>query len=147
MDDIKLYAKSERDIDSLIHITRIYSNDTVMSYWLEKCSEMVTRRGKAELSELHWQKATMQTSRTATSPSIPCMEGFTISWDCALSRMKETSECQSHYCFTLQKNNDKDTESGSVSPSVMRRDQKIVIIFNTLKFCLPNFILAFCLYR
>lgn len=31
MEDIKLYAGSERDIYSLIHITRIYSNDMRMS--------------------------------------------------------------------------------------------------------------------
>ncbi|KAK7906619.1 hypothetical protein WMY93_015231 [Mugilogobius chulae] len=46
MDDIKLYAKSERDIDSLIHTTRIYSTDIGMSFGLDKCSRMVTKRGK-----------------------------------------------------------------------------------------------------
>uniref|UniRef100_A0A096LTJ7 Reverse transcriptase domain-containing protein n=1 Tax=Poecilia formosa TaxID=48698 RepID=A0A096LTJ7_POEFO len=46
MDDIKLYAKSERDIDSLIHTTRIYSTDIGMSFGLEKCGRMVTKRGK-----------------------------------------------------------------------------------------------------
>ncbi|XP_039892266.1 uncharacterized protein LOC120736309 [Simochromis diagramma] len=46
MDDIKLYAKSEQDIDSLIHTTRIYKNDNGMSFGLEECSQMVTKRGK-----------------------------------------------------------------------------------------------------
>ncbi|XP_055368950.1 uncharacterized protein LOC129604859 [Betta splendens] len=46
MDDIKLYAKSERDIDSLIHTTSIYSSDIGMSFGLEKCGRMVTKRGK-----------------------------------------------------------------------------------------------------
>uniref|UniRef100_A0A3B4BAA2 Uncharacterized protein n=1 Tax=Periophthalmus magnuspinnatus TaxID=409849 RepID=A0A3B4BAA2_9GOBI len=46
MDDIKLYAKNERDIDSLIHTTRIYRTDIGMSFGLEKCSWMVTKRGK-----------------------------------------------------------------------------------------------------
>ncbi|KAK7877340.1 hypothetical protein WMY93_031944 [Mugilogobius chulae] len=46
MDGIKLYAKSERDIDLLIHTTRIYSSDIGMSFGLEKCSRMVTKRGK-----------------------------------------------------------------------------------------------------
>ncbi len=32
MDDIKLYAWNEQNIDSLIHITRIYSNDIEMSF-------------------------------------------------------------------------------------------------------------------
>lgn len=43
MDDIKLHAKSEQDIDSLIHTTRIYSNGIGMAFWLEKCSRMVTK--------------------------------------------------------------------------------------------------------
>lgn len=51
MDDIKLYAKSERDIDSLIHTTRIYSTDIGMSFGLEKCSRMVTKRGKVVHTE------------------------------------------------------------------------------------------------
>ncbi|XP_055359272.1 5,10-methenyltetrahydrofolate synthetase (5-formyltetrahydrofolate cyclo-ligase) isoform X2 [Betta splendens] len=46
MDDIKLYAKSKRDIDSLIDTTRIYSSDIGMSFGLEKCGRMVTKRGK-----------------------------------------------------------------------------------------------------
>ncbi len=46
MDDIKLYARNERDIDSLIHTTRIYSNDIGMSFGLDKCGRMVSKRGK-----------------------------------------------------------------------------------------------------
>lgn len=36
MEDIKLYAKSDRDIDSLIHLTRIYSKDIEMAFKLDK---------------------------------------------------------------------------------------------------------------
>ena len=39
MNDIQLYEKSERDIDSLIHITRIYSNDIV------KTQKLLTKHG------------------------------------------------------------------------------------------------------
>ena len=46
MDDIKLYAKNERDIDSLIHLTRVYSEDIRMSFGLEKCGRIIARRGK-----------------------------------------------------------------------------------------------------
>ena len=51
MDDIKLYAKNERDIDSLIHLTRIYSNDIGMTFGLDKCGQMVCRRGKMITTE------------------------------------------------------------------------------------------------
>lgn len=44
MDDIKLYAKSEPDIDSLIHTTGIYSWDDGLSFWLDGVKE---REGNA----------------------------------------------------------------------------------------------------
>lgn len=46
MDDIKLYARSEQDMDSLIHISRTYSNDVRMSFRLDKCGWKVSARGK-----------------------------------------------------------------------------------------------------
>ena len=46
MDDIKLYGKNERDVDSLIQLTRIYSQDIGMSFGLEKCGRLVVKRGK-----------------------------------------------------------------------------------------------------
>jgi hypothetical protein len=46
MDDIKLYAKSEREIDSLIHLTRIFSKDIGMSFGLEKCGRLIVKNGK-----------------------------------------------------------------------------------------------------
>lgn len=46
MDGIKLYAKHERDIDSLI-----YSSNTVMSFGLEKCSSQVVRTEGIELPD------------------------------------------------------------------------------------------------
>ena len=40
MNDMKLYAKNKHDIDSLIHLTRIYSNDIRMSFRLDKCGQI-----------------------------------------------------------------------------------------------------------
>ena len=45
MDDIKLYAKKERDIDSLIHLTRVYSNDIGMTFGIKKCGKLILNRG------------------------------------------------------------------------------------------------------
>lgn len=45
MADIKLYAKHEQYFDSLIHHTRIYSNDIGMSFGLEKNGCMVAKEG------------------------------------------------------------------------------------------------------
>lgn len=46
MDDIKLYAKNERDIDLLIHIITFYSNDSGMSFRKNKCRQLISKRGK-----------------------------------------------------------------------------------------------------
>ena len=51
MDDIKLYTKNECDIDSLIHLTRIYSNGIRMSFRLSKCGQMVSWRGRTIRTE------------------------------------------------------------------------------------------------
>ena len=61
MDDIKLYVMSDRDIDSRIHTTRIYSSDIGMSFRLEKCGRMVTKRGKV----VHMEGITLPEGRIA----------------------------------------------------------------------------------
>lgn len=34
IDDIKLYARSEKDINSMTHLTMNYNADTEMSFWV-----------------------------------------------------------------------------------------------------------------
>ena len=45
MDGIKLYAKSERDINWLIHLTRVFSNDIDMTFGLGKRDRLIFNRG------------------------------------------------------------------------------------------------------
>ena len=47
MDDIKLYAKNEQDIDSLIHLT-LFSSDIGMTFGLTKCGRLIVNRGKVK---------------------------------------------------------------------------------------------------
>ena len=51
MDDLKLYAKSEDQIDSLIHSVRIFTDDIKMEFGLSKCAMIVLKRGKLFRSE------------------------------------------------------------------------------------------------
>ena len=46
MDDIKLYAKSKRELDSLIQSTRIFSEDIKMEFGVDKCAVIQLQRGK-----------------------------------------------------------------------------------------------------
>ena len=46
MDNLKLYAKSERKLDLFIQTTRTFSDDDSMVFGLEKCAVLVVKRGK-----------------------------------------------------------------------------------------------------
>ena len=48
MDNIKLCAKNEQDIDSLIHLTRVFSSDIGMTFGLAKCGRLIVNRGKVK---------------------------------------------------------------------------------------------------
>ena len=45
-DDLKLYAKSEKELDLLIQTVRVFSKDIGMQFGIEKCSTLVMKRGK-----------------------------------------------------------------------------------------------------
>ena len=51
MDDIKLFAKNEKDLETQIHIARIYSQDLGIEYGIEKCALLVMKSGKRHLTE------------------------------------------------------------------------------------------------
>ena len=46
MDDIKLFAKNEKELETLLHIVRIYSQDIGMEFGIEKCAVLVMKTGK-----------------------------------------------------------------------------------------------------
>ena len=45
-DDLKLYAKSQNETESLIHTVRIFSNGIGMEFGLDKCATIKMKRGK-----------------------------------------------------------------------------------------------------
>ena len=46
MDDLKLYAKNDKEIDALVNTVRIFSKDINMEFGLEKCAKVTITRGK-----------------------------------------------------------------------------------------------------
>ena len=46
MDDLKLYAKNEKGLDSLVQTVRIFSKDIGMEFGIDKCGTLVLKRGK-----------------------------------------------------------------------------------------------------
>ena len=46
MDDLKLFSKSEKSLDSLVQTVRIFSSDIGMEFGIEKCASLFIKRGK-----------------------------------------------------------------------------------------------------
>ena len=51
IDDIKLFAKNEKELDTLIDTVRIYSRDIGMEFEIEKCAMLVMKSGKRQLTD------------------------------------------------------------------------------------------------
>ena len=50
MDDIKLIVKYKKELETLIHAVRIYSQDIGMEFGIEKCDMLVVKSGKRHLT-------------------------------------------------------------------------------------------------
>ena len=46
MDDLKLYSRSEKGLDSLVQTLRVFSEDVGMEFGIEKCAMLVMEKGK-----------------------------------------------------------------------------------------------------
>lgn len=51
MDDLKLYGKNEKEVDSLVQTVRVFSNDICMDFGIDKCATLVVKRGTLSKSE------------------------------------------------------------------------------------------------
>ena len=51
MNDIKLFAKNEKELETLIHTVRIFSQDIVMEFGIEKSTKLVMKSGKRHLTD------------------------------------------------------------------------------------------------
>ena len=51
MDDIKLFAKNEKELETVIHAVRIYSQDIGMEFGIEKCAMLVIKSGKRHMTD------------------------------------------------------------------------------------------------
>ena len=51
MDDIKLFAKNEKELETLIHAVRIYSQEIGMEFGIEKCAMLVMKSGKRHMTD------------------------------------------------------------------------------------------------
>ena len=50
MDDIKLFAKNEKEMETLIQVLRIYSQDIGIEFGIETCAMLIMRNGKRQIT-------------------------------------------------------------------------------------------------
>ena len=51
MDDINQFAKNEKEMETLIHAVRIYSQDMGIEFDIEECAMLVMKSGKRHLTD------------------------------------------------------------------------------------------------
>ena len=51
MDNIQLFSKNEKQLKTLIHAVRIYSQDIGMEFGIEKCTVLIMKSGKWHMTE------------------------------------------------------------------------------------------------
>ena len=51
MDDLKIYGKSEKEIDSLVKTVKMCCKDIGMAFGVSKCATLVMKRGKRARSD------------------------------------------------------------------------------------------------
>ena len=51
MDDINLFARNEKELETLIRAQRIYRDDIVMVFGGEKCAMLIIKSGKRQMTE------------------------------------------------------------------------------------------------
>ena len=51
MDDLKIFAKSNREINGLVSTVQILTNDIGMEFGTKKCGVLVLKRGRVVSSE------------------------------------------------------------------------------------------------
>ncbi|XP_029643373.1 uncharacterized protein LOC115217830 [Octopus sinensis] len=51
MDDIKVYAKNKKGLESLVRTIHVFSNDVGMEFGIEKCATLKMKRGRSKRSQ------------------------------------------------------------------------------------------------
>ena len=100
MDDIKLFAKNEKELETLIHAVRIYSQDIGMEFGIEKCAMLVMKSGRRQLTdgmELPNQDKIRTLAENKTYKYLGILEANTI------KQMEMKDKIQKEYLWRTRK--------------------------------------------
>ena len=78
MDNIKLFAKNEKELETLLHAVRIQSRDIGMEFSIEKCAMKIGKRYLTDGMELLNQDKIRILGKKKTNKYLGKMEDDTI---------------------------------------------------------------------
>ena len=81
MDDIKLLAKNEKELETLIHVVSIFNHDIGMEFDIEKCVMLVMKSGRRHITdgmELPNQEKIRTLGQKQTYKKLGILEADTI---------------------------------------------------------------------
>ena len=84
MDDIKRFAKNEKELETLIQVVRIYSRDLGMEFRIEKCAMKNGKRHMTEVMKLRNQEKIKTSGVKETYKCLGELEADTIKQDISL---------------------------------------------------------------
>ena len=100
MDDIKLFGKNEKELETLIHAVRIYSQDIGNEFGIEKCAMQVMTSGIRHLTdriELPNQDKSRMLGKKETYKHLGILEADTI------KQVKMKEKIQKEYLWRTKK--------------------------------------------
>ena len=100
MDNIKSFAKEEKELETLVHAVRIYSQDIGMEFGIEKCAMLVRKidkRHRTDAMELPNQYNIRTFAENITYKYLDIMEADTI------KQVKMKDKIQKEYLMRTRK--------------------------------------------
>ena len=115
LDDIKLFAKNEKELETLIHAVRIYCQDIGMEFGIEKCAMIVMKSGKRHMTdgmELLNHDKIKTLGENETYKYLGILEADTIKWKWktrSIQRLEDYIEKHERGLITAIKNDTDNT--------------------------------------
>ena len=76
MDDIKLFAKNGKELETLIQTVRIHSQDRGMEFGIEKCPMLVMKSGKRRITEVEQPNQVVKSSERSEKRKPTTTSGY-----------------------------------------------------------------------
>ena len=104
-DDLKLYAKSDRGLESLVNTVRVFGQDVGMDFGVTKCAKLVDKRGKfsdANAIQLPDGREIKNLERGESYKYLGVLEAVEVQRDKMKKMLKKCTSGGSESCYSLK---------------------------------------------